>query len=191
MKKALFAVLFLALAVPALAQQNVVAGIRRQYPTPLGERHGAFLVEVACAVNKGLLRKDWGTFVRLADGTAVSQDIVMDRDGTHYDILGDGEGAAIPAWQLVTEPPKVDPARYYAPVCNNTPPQPTPPTPTIPPNWVEELVAAMADAENALRAELKALRQEVAELKARPFPVYVGTVNVLGRPLTLTLEPRK
>lgn len=180
--------LCLALAVPALAQQGVVASVRGKYPTPLGTQHGAFLVEVACATGKGLLRKDWGTFVRLADGTGVAQDILMERNGVHYDILGDGEGRAIPNWDQVTDPPSVDPARYYAPSCGAAPPPPNDGPPSTPPDWLEDLLVAAANTENLLRAELAAIRQELAELKARQPPEYSATLPLrLG---TLTLRPR-
>jgi hypothetical protein len=185
MKKALLTLALLALAAPAFAQLDVVQRIRREYPTPLGATHGKFLVEVACQTNKGLLRKDGGTHITLADGTNVAQDIVMDRDGVHYDILGDGENLAIPAWNQVTEPAKVDPARYYAPVCNNTPPAPPATTPATPPDWLQDLAAGLA----LLESELKAVRAELAELKARPVPEYSATLPLrLG---TLTLRPVK
>lgn len=105
---------------------QIVQQIRAKYPTPLGDQHAAFLVEVACATGKGLLRKPGGTNIPLPDGTRVSQDIVMDRSGLHWDILVDGEGQAIPTWNLVTEPPTVDPARYYGVSCSEPGPEPEP-----------------------------------------------------------------
>lgn len=207
MRKIVLVLTLLAFAAPALAQQSVVAAVRGKYPTPLGAQHGAFLIEVACATGKGLLRKDWGTFIRLADGTGVAQDILVepDRSGRHLDILGDGENRAIPNWDLVTDeatgaPLLVDPARFYAPACGapstpHPPPstEPAPPAtvPANPPDWLEDLLATLADAEALLRTELAAIRQELAELKARPAPVYVGGVDVFGRRVTITLEPRK
>lgn len=76
--------------------QQVVANIRNKYPTPLGILHADFLLDVARTLGLGLLRKDWGTFIRLPDGTGVAQDIVMAPDGRSWDILQDGEGSATP-----------------------------------------------------------------------------------------------
>lgn len=178
----------------AFAQQSTVAAIRNRYPTPLGARHGAFLLEVACATGKGLLRKDGGTNILLADGTRVAQDIVMERDGRHYDILGDGEGAAVPHWELVTEPPTVDPSRYYAPPCGAPAPNPEPrtPNPAAPdpgidwPALIHEWASAMA----GLEAKVDALTTELRELKARQPPAYSGSFRVLGQPVTFTLRPQ-
>jgi hypothetical protein len=145
------ALLLLIFASSAAAQIETIAKARAKYPTPLGSTHGAFLIEVACATGKGLLRKDWGTFVRLPDGTGIAQDILMERDGRHYDILGDGEASATPDWRLVTDPPSVDPSRYYAPACAPQPDQP-PATPT------NDLLARLT----ALEQEVSALRVELA-----------------------------
>lgn len=97
---------------------EVVKQVRSKYPTPLGAAHGQFLMEVASATGKGLVRKDWGTFVRLPDGTGVSQDCVMDITGRHWDILVDGENSAGPAWELVVDsnsgqPLVLEQKRYY------------------------------------------------------------------------------
>ena len=117
---------------------QIVQHVRAKYPTPLGVKHGTFLLEVAAALGKGLVRKSWGTFVSLPDGTGVSQDCVMDPNGIHYDILGDGENQAIPSWQLVEDegvtnadgshPPLILPfERYYA--VSALPPDVPPPQP--------------------------------------------------------------
>lgn len=108
---------------------SIVQSIRAKYPTPLGTRHGEFLLEVAKATSKGLLRKDWGTFVRLPDGVGVAQDILMDPSGRIYDILRDGEGAAEPTWH---EGDAVDPTRYYrVDVAPEVPPQEKPSAPVV------------------------------------------------------------
>lgn len=156
MRRILFLLLLLS-AQPVLAQESVVRTVRAKYPTPLGTQHAAFLVEVGCATGKGLLRKDTGTHVVLADGTPVAQDIVMERDGSHhYDILGDGEGAATPAWQ---DKGPIDASRYVALACN-----PTIPVPPMPPAPDPDLIP-----------RLQALERRVAELTARldglPLPV--------------------
>ena len=79
-------------------QLGVVVAFRAKYPTPLGDRHAAFLVEVARATRALLLRKESGAHVRLPNGVGVAQDIlIFDAEGV--DILRDAEGAAEPTWQ--------------------------------------------------------------------------------------------
>jgi hypothetical protein len=99
---------------------EVVKEVRGKYPTPLGKRHGDFLEEVAVRLSLGLVAKSWGTFVETRDGVGVSQDCLMAHGGLHWDVLGDGEGAATPKFDLVvhegTEDPIVlPPSRYVAP----------------------------------------------------------------------------
>lgn len=93
---------------------KVVETVRANYPTPLGGRHGEFLIELARALGggAGLLRKPGGTNVVLPDGTRVSQDVILYPDGDNYDVLGDGEGAARPAWSR-NWPPRTDAATSY------------------------------------------------------------------------------
>jgi hypothetical protein len=91
---------------------------RAPYPTPLGASHGQCLIDMAHAVRRfgltlpadhryrpwllraGLLKKDGGTFVELPDGARVSQDCIAFPTGhaEHYDVLNDGEGAAVVVW---------------------------------------------------------------------------------------------
>lgn len=151
----LIILLLLAWATPVAAQRSIVAAIRANYPTPLAEKHGAFLIEVACATKKGLLRKDWGTFVRLPDGTGVSQDIVMEKDGSqHYDILGDGEGAAVPTWEPIGP---IDASRYYPPLCAPS---------TDPIELPVDLPPAGGDTVAALAARIKQLEAQVSALQS-------------------------
>lgn len=78
----------------------LVQTVRTTYPTPLGDRHGQFLIDVARATGAKLLRKDAGSHVTLPDGRNVSQDILVFSNGQEcFDILSDAEGAASPAWQ--------------------------------------------------------------------------------------------
>lgn len=79
-------------------QLAVIQRVRAKYPTPLGASHGAFLIEAAQQTGGKLLRKEAGTNVLLPSGVRVSQDILV-FGGEGIDILSDGEGAAIPAWQ--------------------------------------------------------------------------------------------
>lgn len=101
---------------------EIVRQIREKYPTPLGNSHAAFLIEVAQATNLGLIRKPSGTKVVLPDGTPVSQDGLMERDGSnHYDILIDGEGYAEPTWGEVGE---IEASRYVDPFQYRVEPDP-------------------------------------------------------------------
>jgi hypothetical protein len=183
--------------------KQIVEQVRAKYPTPLGARHGAFLLEVAAALRKGLVRKSWGTFVTLPDGTGVSQDCVMDPNGIHYDVLGDGENLATPAWSLVTEEgtdkPLILPAdRYYAVTAAPVPVPPPPPPPDPPPPAepapslpdLSSLIAvllSMSARVEAMEADLKATRGELTAALTRPWPDY--TTRILGQ--TVTLSPRK
>ena len=60
-------------------------------------------------------------------------DIVVYKDGRHFDVLVDGEGEARPTWRLVTNPPTVDPGRWRAALNPGTTPGPEPPPPNPPP----------------------------------------------------------
>ena len=190
-------VLFVAIATfccvsPAFAQLDTVKSVRARYPTPLGNQHAAFLIDIACTTGKGLLRKDWGTFVRLPDGTGVSQDILMERNGLHYDILGDGEGAAVPRFDLVTEPPHVDPTRYYAPSCGAPPAPPTIPDskPLVDYSDVVARLHALEQATIAIRTATEETRDLLRELLAKPFPTYRGRNRYLGD-FSLTPDPAR
>jgi hypothetical protein len=108
--------------------QEIVERVRVKYPTPLGASHGACLLEIAQTLGggAGLLKKDWGTFVRLPDGTGVAQDIICYPNGRIFDCLGDGDGQAIPSWHEAEGSP-VDTSRYYAVGASPVPqPQPQP-----------------------------------------------------------------
>jgi hypothetical protein len=67
--------------------QEIVASVRAKYPTPLGDQHDEFLLEVAAALGKGLVKKSAGTMIYLSNGVTVSQDCVMQADGQAWDIL--------------------------------------------------------------------------------------------------------
>lgn len=100
--------------MPELPDQTpVVAAVRANYPTPLGETHGACLIAIAQAIGHGagLLRKDTGTHIVLSNGVKVSQDIICFPDGSIYDCLSDAEGAASPSWGRASGGPF--PERYY------------------------------------------------------------------------------
>ena len=86
---------------------EIVTRIREQYPTPLGNRHWAFLNQVARALQLGLCAKESG-----ANVNGVSLDVVMARTGEAWDILMDAEGEARPAWRSIGS---VDVNRYRHP----------------------------------------------------------------------------
>lgn len=170
---------------------EIVEAVRERYPTPLGERHGAFLIELARTLGggAGLLAKDWGTFVRLPDGRGVAQDIIVYRDldgATHYDVLADGEGQARPAWQFAGP---VDPARYVDVGAVPIPqPEPEPPAPVPAPVACKAVDAAaeVLDALHEIRIEaakqheivmIALARLEKANGKARPF---IGSARFIG-----------
>jgi hypothetical protein len=93
--------------------EEIVAGVRQKYPTPLGTRHREFLDEVARALHLGLVRKTTGTFIPYpAPVNGVSQDVLMARDGRAWDVLIDGEGQARPAFNAIDP---IDMGRYVEP----------------------------------------------------------------------------
>lgn len=118
----------------------IVKKVRAKYPTPLGNKHALFLIEVSQAIKgSGLLKKTSGTRITLPKehgSVQVAQDIICLRRGAevdHYDILKDGEGEAKPTWNLVGP---IDPARFVdvslAPIPVPKPiPEPTPQPPDV------------------------------------------------------------
>lgn len=146
---------------------GVVQSVRAKYPTPLGAQHAAFLLEVAAALNLGLLKKSGGTFIVLPDGTKVSQDCVMERNGVHYDILFDGENKAEPRFDRVNiegtdQPFLTDPNNYYAVAASPTP-QPTP----EPPTDLKPIIAELASLNRSIAVLNAAFDKEIARLDGR------------------------
>lgn len=193
--------------------QAIVAQIRSQYPTPLAGSHGLFLIEVAQKLGGGLLKKDFGTFVTLPNGTKVAQDIYaappVNGISKCWDILQDGEGAANPVFNPSDDQPE---SRYYA-VGTQPEPQPEPePGPSLEPRVVslehraevqQSVNAAQALENKRLDAELgRALNQnlqlaaridvlatKVSELKIPTKAKGRITIPFLGsRDITLPLE---
>lgn len=177
-------------------QIAIVRAVRAKYPTPLGARHAACLMELALAIGQtaGLLRKTGGTTITLPDGTTVAQDIICFPNGDAYDVLGDGEGASTPTWDTAGGSP-LDPARYYA-VTGAVPPVVVPPDvpPVVPPVDVSAIVAQLAALNASHAALIVAVGQldgRVQELIDRPapavvFPPYSGALG-----LRLRLLPEK
>ena len=124
-------------------QLATITARRGTYPTPLGTHHATFLIEVALATGAQLLRKDAGSHVALPSGVNVSQDILVFANGAEcYDILSDGEGAAVPSWQ-----PKGAIAGEYIDVAGFVTPTPSDPPPNSGPNLSDVLqrLAALED----------------------------------------------
>jgi hypothetical protein len=94
--------------VPANALA-IVQAVRSHYPTPLGGSILGFLRETARALgpDAGLLAKTSGNNV---SGYAV--DIIMFRNGDHYDVLVNSEWDATPCWSYKG---KKDPGLWRAP----------------------------------------------------------------------------
>lgn len=142
---------------------QIVESVRSKYPTPLGAKHGRFLLEVAAALNLGLLKKNGGTFVTLPDGTQVSQDCVMKPNGVHWDILFDGENSASPRFDKLINsdgsPYLTDPNNYYSVQAQPVPnPEPTP-TPAPTPNAD---IAALIAVINELKADIADMQADFA-----------------------------
>jgi hypothetical protein len=165
---------------------DVVRQVREKYPTPLGERHGEFLVEVARATSKGLLRKTSGTRVQTEFGE-VAQDILVDFGGTmHYDILEDGEGIAKPIWNQVGP---YEAGRYVS-VSEEPKPEPKPAPDPTPKSGLEDLIEEkFVLLHITLGQEIGRLRDEIARIKSQ---TYEGTAsNRLLGSIKFTLTPKE
>lgn len=181
---------------------EVVERVRSKYPTPLGATHPAFLAELVVALGPdwGLLRKPGGTRINVA-GVDVSQDVVCNRAGVQFDVLGDGEGAAVPAWSPVDPTHYTpDPERFFRPD-GAVPPVPEPVPPVDDPasearlRALEESFDRLAGAvkELALLAEqrFQLVGQELDDLDGRlkrPQTVGVRTERRLYHDHDLKLE---
>lgn len=138
----------------------------RPYPTPLGARHWEFLVEVAQWFGAKLFRKDGGDHVWVpALNHFVSQDTIGQGDlgNVWVDILGDGEGAAVPTWdahpnaagEYLDVSGIVLPGATPVPVPAPTPTPPPAPTPTPTPDDLPARVQALESGLAQLRALLR------------------------------------
>lgn len=106
--------------MPVSDLSDVLRSIRVRYPTPLGDRHPAFLVEAARATGAKLLRKESGSHVTLPTGVGVSTDILVFSNGAEcFDVLRDSEGAGEVVWQA-----RGAIAGEYVDVGNAAPPPP-------------------------------------------------------------------
>jgi hypothetical protein len=155
--------------------QQVVASIRSKYSTPLGAQHGAFLVEVATALKKGLVDKPNGSHIQLSSGQFVSQDVVMDRSGAAWDILSDAEGAASPTFNPIDP---IDPSRYVD-VGSSTA---TPPSPMPAPVDLSPVVSALNTLANGV-GSLATLAQQHDEANERRYRDVVAHFDALAKPV--------
>lgn len=130
-----------------------------------------------------------------------SVDIVVYPDGRHYDVLVDGGGKNEPTFHLITDPERVDPARWRAPIDPDDAPLPAPepvPAPIPPPVDLGPVLDRLRALERTqtdlikqlldIAATLETLREAVHLLASRPavtFPAYVGS---LGLRIRLTPE---
>ena len=188
-------------------QLATVQAIRAKYPTPLGDQHGAFLMEVAKACGGKLFRKDAGDHTTLPNGVNVSLDILIietPQGPWWVDILGDAEVNAVPAWDAhpdAGQPEKfVDVSGIGAP--SQPPPQQPPPSNPPPAPSVDlSVILARLDVTDARHAqdisELKAavlkLAASIEAIKMPPpaavtFPDYQGSIPYLG---SVRLKPVK
>ncbi len=136
--------------------------VRARFPTPLGAQYGDFLVQCCKAVGfkAGLMHKDGGTFIVLANGAKVSQDWMVFPNRAGLDFLLNGENTADVSWGPARE---TNPGQYLD-------------------------VSSLFDApEQPPTADLKALQQAVALLTGRvrqledATPPQAGTVDEWAR----------
>jgi hypothetical protein len=132
---------------------DTVKAIRSKYGTPLGARHWEFLVEVAHATGAKLFRKDGGDRIIIPSlGVGVSQDVVIIAP-EWIDILKDGEGAAVPAWDA--HPNAGEPEKWIDVSGVALPGAPVPPpVPAVPPP------------SGSLEARVARLEAQIAKLRA-------------------------
>ncbi len=177
--------------------QQIVEEVRKQYPTPLGAQHAAFLVDLCRALGSeyGLYRKSGGDGIRMPDGVFVSGDIVVTRDGLQwFDVLEDNENKAKPEWSAHTNATPSDSRTFYDVGAGPVPLPPTPPSqpPTIPlPPMGPIDLGPVLDAIKAMAAEAKDrderifanLTAQISAIGKPKFPSYDATV--FGQHITL------
>jgi hypothetical protein len=162
--------------------QQIVARIRSTYNTPLGAQHGAFLVEVATALGKGLVDKPTGSHIQLSSGQFVSQDVVMDRSGAAWDILSDAEGAASPTFNPIDP---IDPSRYVDVSASTS----TPPVPAPAPVDLSPVVAALQTLAAGV-GSLATLMQQYDEANERRYRDLVAHFDALPKPGPQPVPPQ-
>lgn len=162
-------------------QKAAVEEIRQKYPTPLGDRHAAFLIEVAQRTGGKLFRKDGGDHTTLPNGINVSLDVLIIETATGpwwIDILGDAENTARADWSA--NPNAQEPDKFIDVRGLTVPGAPTPtPSPIPTPSPDPVLLARLG----ALEASVSDLRQRLADADAR----LSARIDVLAsRPVDLS-----
>jgi hypothetical protein len=152
---------------------EIVKGVRARFGTPLAESHPRFLLELVAELGPewGLLIKTGGTRITLPNGVQVSQDVITDRVGTQVDVLGDGEGAAVPVWNFVDPAHYTpDPKRFYR--LDETIPGPPVESITLAQrvinieNALNQLAVAVSQSFNAAQAEFDNINDTLTNLRA-------------------------
>jgi hypothetical protein len=200
--------------IPERLQNRVadVAQIRydgpNPYPTPLGDRHGEFMIELAQFFGAKLYRDDIDIFIPEL-GVKVSQDIIIfEAERVWVDVLGDAETLAIPTWaphakaenpdrfvdvshlgKPKPEPPKEEP--------KDEEPKPTPaPSPcdcesklgdAIAPLFL--LVTQLVDTVATVNERLASNAASVADIKRQLEKGFTGS-GKLGMSVTLDIKPK-
>jgi hypothetical protein len=154
----------------------VIENVRRQYPTPLGDRHRDLLAELPGALTHaapdfrfGLLKKTSGTRITLRGGAEVAQDIITVHMGDHlrtFDVLGSGETKATAQWNATKPTGRDVVEKFYEVTAEDWPldddDNPLPPDDEDDEvNW-EQLTAVLGE----LAIQVGNLEQRVKELEA-------------------------
>lgn len=158
--------------IPTEQVLAVVRQVRGRYPTPIGSNGSLMLAEIYNTLQDrwpevGLLADRGGVSGVQVNGVAVERDIICLPDGTQYDILGDGEGAATPQ---CSEPAKYtkDATRYLSAVAlgfGMKPPAGDPPQTPSAADHVAELEQRLQADEDAGRAALDDIKAQLEEIR--------------------------
>ena len=161
-------------AAPALAQQALLSAVqaeRARYPTPMTPTQLGELLNMVAWTHRaegwGLLAKPAGTTCPV-HGRSIACDILVHApSATHWDVLSDAEGAAVPTFNPVGP---IDLARFVTPFD----PGGAPPPPQVPPAvdavlalLVRQTRAEDSDQQERIYTDLKAsIADSVAQMTA-------------------------
>lgn len=133
-----------------------------------------------------LLRKETGTFCPSPAGSIACDIFIDTRNGHHYDVLGDADGAAIPIPFVDKGPCQVGPtsqcslSNAVVPVLGTVPaPQPPSTPPTAPPTD-PSVIEALRD----IQARLRAIQEQPCRLTDSQYQNLLRLLMV-SRPVTL------
>lgn len=203
MKRILLALLFLMLAVPAQAQNEIVVAVKNDLiarNVNLSGPCGAF--EITKRVAWILRTQGWGLLDKPSGNNCqgYSTDYLVRADFAGFDILGDAGGENIPSFgSEPNEPPGAFAGRWRAPFDPGDAPAPTPPptpTPTPTPGLEQQILALLMAHEDAQRIErerAEAFRQRVRVEwgKISKWVAVIGGSFLLGRLLVPQEDPAK